>query len=107
MKFKGTKKDRHDFQTKVIAGLKDAVKELNELYEEARAEYEALEAVTEELQTLAEELYPKLGRPDGENLQNLLAHWNKVNSLVRNNVRDIRDVLRNQKKRLKELQNEI
>jgi hypothetical protein len=107
MKFNTAKKEQDHIRKKVIAGLKESVKELNELYEEALAEYEALEAATDELKALAGKIYEKLENGIQQDLQSILLHWHKANILAKNNVRDLRDVLRNHKKRLKEIQNEI
>ncbi len=105
--FKKTKKEQQEFRKKTISGFKDAVKELNELYDDARTEYDSLDTVINEFEHFIEELNGRLTTEDRTAMEGFLTKLNKVQRFARNSVRDVRDVLRNQKKRLKEIQNEI
>lgn len=105
--FKQSKKEQQDFRKKTLSGFKEAVKELDELYDDARADYEAIEKIVEQFDEFVKDLDGRLQGNDKEAMDQFAAEFSKINTFARNNLRDIRDVLRNQKKRLKELQNDI
>lgn len=105
--FKESKKEQQEFRKKTLSGFKDAVKELDELYDDARADYEAIEKIAEQFYEFVNDLDGRLEGKDKEAMEQFAAELSKINTFAKNNVRDIRDVLRNQKKRLKELQNDI
>lgn len=105
--FKQSKKEQQEFRKKTLSGFKDAVKELDELYDDARADYTALEKIAEQFDDFVKDLDGRLLGKDKEAMEKFAAELSKINTFAKNNIRDIRDVLRNQKKRLKELQNDM
>ncbi len=105
--FKQSKNEQKEFRKRTLSGFKDAVKELDELYEDARADYDAIERIAEQFEDFVKDLDGRLEGKDKEAMEKFAAELSKINTFAKNNVRDIRDVLRNQKKRLKELQNDI
>jgi DNA repair ATPase RecN len=96
-----------DYHTKTIKVFKEAVKEINELYDDAKAEYDTIETVVAEFSEFVQDLSGRLAEKDQQKMENFLTRLTKVNALARNNVRDLRDVLRNHKKLLKEIQNDL
>lgn len=104
--FKKSKKEKPEFHKKAISQFKESVKDLNELYTEAKTEYDALENVTIEFAAFIDELNGRLTDEDRKKMEGFSKRLNKVNTFAKNSVRDIFDVWRSQKKRLKEMQNE-
>lgn len=88
-----------------IALFKEVIKDTDELYEELKAEYDALETVIEDFHDFIAALAPKLDTETLTSLEDFAAKLGKLDTCTRNSVRDLRDILRNQKKMLKELSN--
>lgn len=103
--FKKTKSEKLELRKKAVSHFKEAVKEIDELYDDVKSEYEAIESLAEEFETFIEEIKGRIGPDDMETFNRLALRLNRLNSFARNSVRDVRDVLRNQKKRLREIQN--
>ncbi|AWH85782.1 hypothetical protein HYN59_11970 [Flavobacterium album] len=98
---------KQEFTKKNVRLNKEAVKEIEELYDDLKSGYEGIEAVVAEFKKLSVELEQRLQDGDREKMQDLSKKVVKIDKLVRDAVRDVRDVLRNQKKRVKEAAGEI
>jgi archaellum component FlaC len=86
---------------------RDAVKELEELYTDVKTAYEDLDTIADDFQRFAEAIHHKLESHEQVKITAFAKKLAKVDKCARDAVRDVRDVLRNQKKRLKEVQREI
>lgn len=86
--------------------FKDSVKEINELYDDVKSDYADVEKIIAGFSELSETLKEKLDAGDAKKLEDFSARLKKVNLCSKNTVRDIRDVLRNHKKRLAEIKRE-
>lgn len=87
--------------------FKEIIKETNELYEDLRSEYETIDTVTEEFNEFLKSLIPKLGEEEAKVLEDFAVKLNKLNNCNKISVRDIREILRNQKKMLNEISREL
>lgn len=98
---KREKKLRKELTKKNADFHRDAVKELEELHEELKAAYADIEII-EEFIKFKEEAATRLNTEDSEKLERFIKRFRKIDKMARDAVRDVRDVLRNQKKRLRE-----
>jgi DNA repair ATPase RecN len=103
---KTEKKLRQELFKRNLTDCKDTVKELAELHEDLKESYATIDTVTENFTVFAESISAKLTPSEAEQLRIFSSKLKKVDKCARDAVRDIRDVLRTHKKRLKELQNE-
>ena len=101
---KNEKKLIAEMSKKHIQICKEALKEIEELYTDLSAAYEAIETVTGDFEKLTAEISTKAGPAETAKIQVFAKKISKVDKFARDAVRDVRDVLRNQKKRLKETQ---
>jgi archaellum component FlaC len=92
---------------KNIQSCKDAVKELEELFNDVKSAYEDLGSITEDFQGFIETIHHKLEGHEQVKLTAYAKKLGKAEKAARDAVRDVRDVLRNQKKRLKEAQRDV
>ncbi|MCW4468076.1 hypothetical protein OGH69_03785 [Flavobacterium sp. MFBS3-15] len=99
-KKKGTK----DYSAERL--FKDAVKEINELYDDVRSDYSEVESVMEDFSKFIEEMKSRLDTKDAEKLEDFSIRFKKMATCAKNTVRDLRDVSRNHKKRLAEIKRE-
>jgi len=83
---------------------KEAVKELEELYADVKSAYEDLDTITEDFQQFAESVHHKLAPQEQTKITSFAKKLGKLDKGSRDAMRDVRDVLRNHKKRLKEAQ---
>ncbi|KGO91961.1 hypothetical protein [Flavobacterium subsaxonicum] len=86
---------------------KEAVKELEELYADLKTAYEEIDNVAEEFVTFATTVTQKLEKNEQAKLTTFAKKLGKAEKCARDAVRDVHDVLRTQKKRLKEAQREL
>lgn len=104
---KKEKKLKKELYKRYLTDYKDILKEFTELYDDIKESYATTDSVTEDFTTFAESITTKLPPEEAERLQQFSIELKKVDKCARDAVRDVRDVLRAHKKRLKELQNEI
>jgi len=83
---------------------KETVKDIEELYADLNAAYTSIDTVTDEFVKFTETIKSKIDDADIAKMQQFAKKLAKVDKVARDAVRDVRDVLRSQKKRLKELQ---
>jgi len=86
---------------------KEAVKELEELYADVKSAYEDLDTITEDFQQFTEGIHHKLAPNEQTKITSFAKKLNKLDKGARDAMRDVRDTLRNHKKRLKESQRDI
>ena len=98
---KKEKKLRKEFSKKNSAFCGESVKELEELYDELKSSYEEIE-IMDEFRQFSEEAAQRLSAEDNVKLEYFIAKFKKIDKCARDAVRDVRDVLRNNRKRLKE-----
>jgi DNA repair ATPase RecN len=85
---------------------KETVKDIEELYADLDAAYTSIDTVTEEFMKFTDTIKTKMDEADIAKMQQFAKRLAKVDKVARDAVRDVRDILRNQKKRLKEMQRE-
>jgi archaellum component FlaC len=97
------KKLRNELGKKNVRFCREAVKELEELHDDLKSAYEGLENLVEEFRQFAE----TAGEGNRQKIDDFSDKLQKFDKLARNAVRDVRDVLRNQRKRLKEASGDL
>ncbi len=95
------KKNVKDYGTEAL--FKEAIREINELYDDVKSEYSDIESVISDFSNLVEEMKGRLDAGDAQKLEEMSTRLKTVDRCSKNTVRDIRDVLRNHKKRLAEI----
>ena len=85
---------------------KETIRDIEELYADLNTAYTSIDTVTDEFIKFTETVKAKVDDADIEKMQQFAKKLAKVDKVARDAVRDVRDILRNQKKRLKELQRE-
>jgi len=103
---KEEKKLRSELGKKNVQLCKEAVKEMEELYADLTAAYKDIDTVAEEFLQFMADINPRINENDIAKMKGFAQKLSKVDKCARDAVRDVRDVLRNQKKRLKETQRE-
>lgn len=98
---KKEKKLRKELAKRQAAFCYDVVKELQELHDELKAAYGEVE-IMEEFAAFRDSAAERMGSEDIARLDAFLARFKSIDKMARNAIRDVRDVLRNQKKRLRE-----
>lgn len=98
---KKEKKLRKELAKKQAAFCYDVVKELQELHDELKAAYGEVE-IMEEFAAFRDSAADRMGSEDIVRLDEFLDRFKNIDKMARNAIRDVRDVLRNQKKRLRE-----
>lgn len=99
-----TELKKHEKTTQLF---NDALKEINELYDDMKADYVLVENLAAEFEQFVSRLGDRLDEKDVEELENFLQRLNKMDTNARNSIRDINDIIRLQKKRLSELLNDL
>jgi hypothetical protein len=99
--FKSKKVNQENKNAEVF--FKEAVKEINELYDDVKSEYEDIETAVADFTQFVQEIKVRLTKEEEVRIDEFVVRLSKVNRCARNSVRDIRDVLRSQKKRLGEV----
>jgi len=103
---KQEKKLRKEFNKKNTAYCREGLKELEELHEEIKSSYESLETVTEDFAAFREKMEQKLNEEEKGKMEFFAKKFKKIDKVARDAVRDTKDLLRNQKKRLREAMND-
>lgn len=85
---------------------KESVKEIEELYTDLTNAYASIDTVTEEFIKFTDTIKTKIDEADIAKMQQFAKKLAKVDKVARDAVRDVRDVLRSQKKLLKQIQRE-
>lgn len=99
---KKEKKLRKEFSKKNASFCRDGVKELEELHNELKATYGSIETVIAEFTEFKEEITQRLTKEDSTKMDYFLKRFKKLDKVGRDAERDVRDLLRLQKKRLNE-----
>ncbi|KOS04944.1 hypothetical protein AM493_01995 [Flavobacterium akiainvivens] len=86
---------------------KEAVKELEELHADVQTAYEDLDTLTDDFQEFVESIHHKLSASEQTKITAFVKKLGKADKCARIAVRDVRDAIRNTKKRLKETQRDI
>ena len=103
---KQEKKLRKEFNKKNTAYCREGVKELEELQDELKTAYETLDNVNEEFISFREMVSQKLSEEENTKMEYFSKKFKRIDKVARDAVRDIKDLLRNQKKRLREAMND-
>lgn len=98
---KEVKKLRKEFSKKNIDFCRETIKELEELHEDLKTAYADM-TVIEEFAKFKEEAAARLSEEDRERLELFVKRFGKIDKIARDAVREVRDLLRSQKKRLRE-----
>lgn len=99
---KQEKKLRKEFSKKNTNFCREGVKELEELHEELKAAYKTLDTIADEFSAFKDLLAKSLNEEDSAKMEYFNKKFRKLDKLSRDAVRDVSDLLRNQKKRLRE-----
>ena len=99
---KQEKKLRKEFNKKNTAYCRETAKEIEELHEELKAAYKTLDNVAEEFSDFKDEVAKSLDEQDNAKMEYFNKRFKKLDKIARDAVRDVSDLLRNQKKRLRE-----
>ena len=104
---KKEKKFRQELLKKSISSCKETLKEVNELYDDLKAAYEEIEEVSVSFSRFAATLQESLNAEQLQQLEHFITNMHRADTFARNALRDVRDLMRNQKKRYKEAQREL
>lgn len=99
---KQEKKLRKEFNKKNTAYCRDSVKELDELHEELKAAYKTLDTIAEEFSVFKDLVAKSLTDEANVKMEYFNKRFKKLDKVSRDAIRDVSDLLRNQKKRLRE-----
>lgn len=99
---KQEKKLRKEFSKKNAGYCRDSVKELEELHEELKTAYKTLDTIAEEFSLFKDLVAKSLNEEDNVRMEYFNKRFRKLDKVSRDAVRDVSDLLRNQKKRLRE-----
>lgn len=99
---KREKKLRKELGKKNSAFCRETVKELEELHTELKTAYDAIDDVVAEFTVFKEGIAKSLSEGENTKMDYFLKRFKKIDKVARDAVRDIRDLLRSQKKRLRE-----
>lgn len=100
------KKNNRVLASKSEVLFQEVVKETNELYEDLTSEYEAIETVVAEFIEFIGQIGPNLNEEEKAKVEELVLNLNKVDNYAIRALRDVRDLLRNQRKILSEFKQE-
>ena len=103
---KQEKKLRKEFNKKNTAYCRDTTKDIEELHEELKAAYKTLDNIAEEFSVFKDEVAKSLSEDDNAKMEYFNKRFRKLDKVARDAVRDVSDLLRNQKKRLRESMND-
>jgi archaellum component FlaC len=104
-----SKKERKELQElhkKNIQLFKEAVKEIEEVYADLNNAYAAIDTLTEDFSNFTDAIKPKIDNADLDKMKEFTKKMANLDKIARDAVRDVRDILRSTKKRLKETQRE-
>lgn len=104
---KKAKKIKQELAKKSLLLFKESVRETEELYNDLKTDYDSIENVMAEFVKFIAYIEPKLDKKDADKINGFSRELNKIDKCARDGVRDVRYLLRNQKKRLKETVAEI
>lgn len=104
---KAKDKEELQYKEKTVRLFNDTIKEIHELYDDMKSDYEQVESLAAEFEQFVARLSERLDEKDVEELENFLQRLNRMDVNVRNNIRDINDMIRIQKKRLSEILNDL
>jgi hypothetical protein len=104
---KKEQKLRQELSKKSIVFCKESVKELEELYTDITSAYQEFENAKDQFLKFTTEVGTALNETDKDKLGRFAQKFSKLDKFANDTIRDVRDVLRNQKKRLKESQREL
>ena len=99
---KREKKLRKELGKKNSAFCRETVKELEELHTELKSAYDTIEDTAAEFTIFMESVSKNLKEEDSIKMDSFLKRFKKTDKIARDAVRDVRDLLRSQKKRLRE-----
>jgi archaellum component FlaC len=99
---KQEKKLRKEFGKKNTNFCREGVKELEELHEELKEAYKTLDNIAEEFSAFKDLVAKSLNEEDNAKMEYFNKRFKKLDKVSRDAVRDVSDLLRNQKKRLRE-----
>lgn len=99
---KQEKKLRKELGKKNSAFCREVVKELDELHAELKSAYDAIENTTAEFAVFRENIAKNLKEDETNKMENFAKRFKKMDKVARDAVRDVGDLLRSQKKRLRE-----
>lgn len=99
---KNEKKLKKELGKKNSAFCREVVKELDELHTELKSAYDAIDDSAAEFAVFKENLSGKLKEEDNAKMDYFSKRFKKMDKVARDAVRDVQDLLRNQKKRLRE-----
>lgn len=100
---KQEKKLRKELSKKNSANYREGVKELEELHEELKAAYKTLDSIAEEFSAFKELVAKSLNNEDNDKMEYFNKRFKKLDKIARDAIRDVSDLLRSQKKRLREV----
>ena len=103
---KKEKKLRKELTKKNTAFCRETVKDMEELHDELKSAYEALDTIADEFAAFKDVLMQKLTEEENIRMDYFIKKFRKLDKISRDAVRDVRDQLRLQKKRLREAINE-
>ena len=92
---------------KNIRLYKEAVKDIEELYADMKQAYEEIDDVAEDFLKFTSTVASKLDGQERVKMESFVKKLAKAEKCARDAMRDVNDVLRSQKKRLKEAQREM
>lgn len=81
----------------------EIIRETSDVYEELKNEYGLVDSLADEFDSLLEKILPEVDGNCAQSLKDLSAKMRKLDTTAKNSVRDIRDILRYQRKMLKEI----
>jgi hypothetical protein len=100
---KQEKKLRKELNKKNSVNYREGVKELEELHEELKAAYKTLDNIAEEFSAFKELVAKSLNDQDNDKMEYFNKRFKKLDKVARDAIRDVSDLLRSQKKRLREV----
>lgn len=99
---KREKKLKKELGKKNSAFCREVVKDLDELHSELKSAYDGIDDTTAEFTVFRESLSDKLSDEENAKMDYFSKRFKKMDKVARDAVRDVRDLLRSQKKRLRE-----
>lgn len=104
---KNEKKLRQELIKRNVSFCKETLKEINELYDDLKSEYEEIENISAAFAEFAATLESALDAGQAKQMEYYVAKFYRIDKYAGSAIRDVRDLMRNQKKRLKEAQAEF
>lgn len=104
---KKEKKQRLELLKRNVSVCKETLKEINELYDDLKSEYEEIENTSTAFAEFAARIESNLTPEQAKQMDYFVAKFYRFDKYAGTAVRDVRDLMRNQKKRVKEAQAEL